>query len=55
MPGSGQAGKAAADGYTLRTMMDMSFWPHVWAIPLSILFGIGIGWFVRAQIEDEED
>jgi hypothetical protein len=36
-------------------MMDISFWPHIWAIPLSIIFGIGIGWFVRAQLDAEDD
>jgi len=35
--------------------VDIGFWPHIWAIPLTVLFGVLIGWFLRAQLEDDDD
>ena len=35
--------------------MEIGLWPHIWAIPLMVLLGIGIGWFLRAQMEDDDD
>ena len=52
---SGHAPFVAAGrrGYTPRAM-DIGFWPHIWAIPLTVLVGIGIGWFLRAQMDDDD-
>ena len=42
----------------LSPTMEISFWPHVWAIPLTVLAGFAIGWLMRAKLDrdrDEED
>lgn len=32
--------------------MNITFWPHIWAIPLTILVGVGIGWVLRSKMEE---
>jgi len=34
-------------------MHAMSFWPHVWAIPLTFLIGVFAGWSLRKALKEE--
>ncbi len=38
----------------MKEIFDMPLFPHLYAIPLSVLLGVFIGFFVRAKIDDEE-
>jgi hypothetical protein len=31
----------------------ISFWPHVWAIPLTFLIGVIAGWMLRKALKEE--
>ena len=32
--------------------MDIPLWPHIWAIPLSVLFGVALGWWLRSKLDE---
>jgi hypothetical protein len=32
--------------------MHISFWPHIWAIPLSVLLGFFLGWLARGKLDE---
>lgn len=31
--------------------MEISFWPHWWAIPTVLLIGFAMGWTLRSKID----
>lgn len=31
--------------------MHIAFWPHVWAIPLLLMLGVALGWYLRSLLE----
>lgn len=33
--------------------MDITFWPHIWAIPLVLMLGFAIGWSLRSLVDSD--
>ena len=34
-----------------RSPLDMPAWPHIWAVPLLLLLGVALGWWLRSQLD----
>ena len=34
--------------------LHISWWPHWWAIPLTLFVGVLIGWLLRAQLDGDD-
>ena len=37
---------------TFQDIFGMSLFPHIYAVPLSIVLGVAIGYYLRGRIED---
>lgn len=33
--------------------MDITFWPHIWAIPLLLMIGLATGWYLRSLLDSD--